>query len=239
MTRNIYSRLASVEEKKNIKNAYKYVALSIIAILLLVFLGLPVIVKLAGFIGDIKKSSSPVEVNDITPPAPPQFDQIPEYTKDERLEIKGKSESGATISISTNGSSNEVVANNNGEFNYIFNLKKGENTISAIANDQSNNKSTQSQEFKIVFDNEEPKLEITSPTDGTSLYGNSQRQLSIKGNVSEAVDLTVNGRVVMLKDDNTFSYTSTLNEGENKFEVKAIDPSGNETLTTLTINFSL
>jgi hypothetical protein len=239
MTRNIYSRLASVEEKKNIKNAYKYVALSIIAILLLVFLGLPVIVKLAGFIGDIKKSSSPVEVNDITPPAPPQFDQIPEYTKDERLEIKGKSESGATISITTNGSSNEVVANNSGEFNYIFNLKKGENTISAIANDQSNNKSTQSQEFKIVFDNEEPKLEITSPTDGASLYGNSQRQLSIKGNVSEAVDLTVNGRVVMLKDDNTFSYTSTLNEGENKFEVKAIDPSGNETLTTLTINFSL
>lgn len=239
MTRNRYSRLASVEEKKNIKNAYKYIVLSIIALLLLIFLGLPVVVKLAGFIGDIKKSSSPVEVNDITPPAPPQFDQIPEYTKDERLEIKGKSESGATISITTNGSSNEVVANNNGEFNYVFNLKKGENTISAIANDQSNNKSTQSQEFKIVFDNEEPKLEITSPTDGASLYGNSQRQLSIKGNVDEIVDLTVNGRVVMLKDDNTFSYATTLNEGENKFEVKAVDPSGNETLTTLTINFSL
>lgn len=239
MIRNKYSRLASVEEKRNIKNAYKYIVMSIIAILALIFLGIPLLVKFAGFIGDIKKSASPVEVNDITPPAPPQFDQIPEFTKDERLEITGKSESGASISIATNSTTSEVVANNDGVFNFVYNLKKGENTISAMATDQSNNKSTQTQTYTIVFDNEDPKLEITSPTDGASYYGSSQRQLSIKGNVDEQVDLTVNGRVIMVKDDNTFSYTSTLNEGENKFEVKAIDPSGNETLTTLTVNFSL
>lgn len=239
MIRNKYSRLASVEEKNNIKNAYKYVFLSILALVVLFVVGIPLVVKLAGFIGDLKKSSSPVEINDITPPAPPQFDQLPEYTKEERLEIKGKSESGATVSITTNNSSSDVIANSSGEFNYVFNLKKGENTISAMATDQSNNKSTSTQSFNVTYDNEEPKIEITNPTDGASYYGNSQRQLSIKGNVDEVVDLTVNGRIVMLKDDNTFSYATTLNEGENKFEVKAIDPSGNETLTSFTINFSL
>jgi len=71
-----YSRLASVEERKNIKKAYWYVILSILALVFLIFFGLPTLVKFAGFIGDVAKSDKPVEINDTTPPAPPQFDQV-------------------------------------------------------------------------------------------------------------------------------------------------------------------
>ncbi len=239
MTIKRYSRLASVEEKRNIKTAYKYIFLSIIALVVLVFLGIPLLVKFAGFIGDLGKSSKPVEINDITPPAPPQFDQIPEYTNNERIEISGKSESGATITITANDNDSEIIANNDGVFHFSFNLIKGENSISAYAKDGNSNKSTQTQNYKVVYDNEEPKIEITSPNDGASLYGNSQRQLTIKGSVDENVNLTINGRIVVLKDDYTFSYLTTLNEGENKFDIVAMDPAGNETLSALTINFSL
>lgn len=239
MTIKRYSRLASVEEKRNVKSAYWYGLLSVLAIIFLIFFGLPMIVKFAGFIGDISKSSKPVEINDTTPPAPPQFDDIPEFTNKETLNVTGKSESGATISIRANNETSEILANNDGVFNFVFNLKQGDNTIDAKAKDTSSNESTQTQTYKVVYDNTEPKLEITTPTDGASFFGSGQRQLSIKGNVSENVDLTINGRIIALKDDDTFTFTTTLSEGENKFEVKAVDPSGNETLTTLTINFSL
>lgn len=234
-----YSRLALTEERKNIKNAYFYIILSVIAIVVLIFFGLPLLVKFAGFIGDISKSTKPVEIADTTPPAPPQFGDLPEYTNKESLDVTGKSESGATITIRANNKTTEVVANNDGVFSFTFDLKNGDNTIDAKAKDLSGNESTQTQTYKIVFDNEPPKIELSSPSDGSSFFGSGQRQLSIKGNVTEPVKLTINDRIVALKDDNTFTFTTTLSEGENKFEVKAVDPSGNETSTSLTVNFSL
>lgn len=233
-----YSRLASVEEKKNIKRAYWYVGLSVVAVIFLIFLGLPTLVKFAGFIGDFAKSDKPIEINDTTPPAPPQFSDIPEFSNKESFEITGQSEKGATVTINANNEKSEVVANNDGEFSFIFNLNDGENTIEAQAKDTSGNESTKTQTYKIVFDNKEPKLEVTSPSDGSSFFGSGQRQLIIKGTVNETVDLTINGRIVSVKDDGTFTFVTTLSDGENKFEVKAIDPSGNESSSSITVNFT-
>jgi len=239
MIKKRYSRLASVEEKKNIKNAYFYIVLSILALVFLVFFGIPLLVKFAGFVGDLGKSNKPVEINDITPPAPPHFNDVPEFTNKETLNVTGKSENGAIIIITANGDTSEVVANNDGDFNFTFNLNDGENTIDAKAKDQASNESTQSKTFTTVYDNTEPKLEVTNPADGSSFYGNGQRQLTIKGSVDEKVALTINERMISVKDDGTFSYATTLSEGENKFEVKSIDPAGNEASTSLTVNFSL
>ncbi|WKZ25898.1 MAG: Ig-like domain-containing protein [bacterium] len=233
-----YSRLANVEEKKNIKKAYLYVVLSIIALVLLVFLGIPTLVRFAGFVGEITKSGKPVEIVDTTPPAPPQFDEIPEFTNSSSLKITGKSESGATILIRANNSTVEVVANSDGEFNYTFQLKKGENTLDAKARDLANNESTQTNTYRIIFDSEVPEIVIESPADGASFYGSGQRQLSVKGTVSEKVNLTINERLVTVRDDGTFNFATTLTEGENKFEVKAVDMSGNESSTSFTVNFA-
>lgn len=234
-----YSRLAITEERKNIKRAYLYVFLTILGIIFLVFLGIPTLVKFAGFLGDIAKSDKPVEIQDKTPPAPPQFDNIPEFINKESIDITGHSESGATIIINANNNAGEVVANNDGKFIFLFNLEKGQNTISAIAKDTSGNSSTETKVFQILYDNTEPKLEITSPKDGGSFYGSVQRQLSIKGTVDEKVNLRINDKYVTLKDDGTFNYTTTLQEGSNLFEVKATDPAGNEAVTSLTVNFAL
>ncbi len=234
-----YSRLASVEEKRNIRRAVTYVLLSIIAIVFLIFLGLPTLVKFAGFIGNIGDSNKPIEITDTTPPAPPQFENIPEFSKDENLEITGISENGAVISIRSNNSVSEVVANNEGQFTFVFNLDKGENSIDAIAKDTAGNSSTQTKTYKIIYDNTEPELVVESPKDGSSYYGPGQRQLTVKGTVDESADLTINDRFVSLKDDGTFTFTTTLTEGENKFDVKAVDPAGNETSTSFIVNFSL
>ncbi|OGM06978.1 hypothetical protein A2130_04080 [Candidatus Woesebacteria bacterium GWC2_33_12] len=234
-----YSRMAMTEEKKNIKKAYYYVFLTIVGIVFLIFLGIPTLVKFAGFLGDVAKSDKPVEIQDTTPPAPPQFDEIPEFSKEESIDIKGTSENGATIAITANGNLSEVVANNDGRFVFLFNLQEGENTILAIAKDTFGNESSPTKTFNIIFDNTEPKLEISSPKDGDSFYGSGQKQLLIKGTVDEKVDLRINDKFVTVKDDNSFNFTTTLNEGLNSFEVKAIDPSGNEVLSLFSVNFTL
>ncbi|KKP91935.1 MAG: hypothetical protein UR98_C0037G0001 [Parcubacteria group bacterium GW2011_GWA1_36_12] len=79
--------MAMTEERKNIKRAYLYVFLSIIGIVFLIFLGIPTLVKFAGFLGEIAKSDKPVEINDITPPAPPQFNELPEFTNNESINV--------------------------------------------------------------------------------------------------------------------------------------------------------
>lgn len=236
---NKYSRRASVEEKKNIKKAYKYVIFSVLAIVFLIFLGLPVLIKFAGFLGDLSKSDKPVDIVDITPPAPPQFDFIPEYTNSSSIEVNGTSEDGAIITITANGSLNEVVADSDGRFSFKFSLKKGENSIEAFAKDTSGNESNKSKLIKVTFDNEEPILENLTPSDGSSYFGSGQRQLVIKGNVNEKVNLLINERVVSVNDDGTFSFATTLSEGINSFEIKALDMAGNETKKSISVNFSL
>ena len=233
-----YSRLASVEEKKNIKKTYRYIFLSIASLVFLVIFGLPTLIKFAGFVGDITEADRPIEINDITPPAPPQFDDIPEYTNRESVEVTGSSESGARISINSNGDSSEVVANNEGRFTFVFNLNKGENTISAISKDSSGNVSSETKIYMTIFDDISPKVDVSSPKDNDSFFGNQQRQISVQGTVNEKTDLTINGRFVELKDDGTFVFSTTLNDGQNTFEIKAVDPAGNEATSTLSVNFT-
>ncbi len=234
-----YSRLASVEEKRNIKRAYFYMILSITAVLFLVFFGLPTLIKFAGFVGRIGKPDSPVDIADTTPPAPPQVENLPEYTNLKTIEIKGKTEEGAIIIIRANNRNEEVVSDANGDFRFEFKLNDGENLIDFMAKDSSNNESQKTETYKIIFDDQKPEITIESPSDGNSFYGQNQRQLAIKGKISEIVDLKINERVVSLKDDLSFIFSTTLSEGENKFEIKAKDMAGNENSTSLTVNFTL
>lgn len=233
-----YSRLASVEEKKNIKNAYWYVFLSIVAVIFLFFLGLPTLIKFAAFFTEIGKSDKPVDVNDLTPPAPPQFESLPEFTNRNKLEIKGSSEEGATITISFNSGESETLADVDGKFSFDIELNSGENSLQAIAKDRAGNSSQPTNVYKITFDNKAPELTISSPADGSSFFGSGQRQVVLKGTTSDDAEVFINDRFVSVMDDNSFSLATTLSEGSNSFEIKAMDKAGNETKSTLGLNFS-
>ena len=71
MKRN-YSRLASVEERRNKKRAFGLAVLSIAALVFLVTFGLPTIVKFSSFIVDLSKTNKPIDKEDITPPRAPK-----------------------------------------------------------------------------------------------------------------------------------------------------------------------
>jgi bacillopeptidase F len=227
------------EEKRNRQRAVKFIVLTVITGAVLFFYGVPLLGRFAAFVSELAKGDKPITRDDKTPPAPPQIDTPPDYTKEEILKISGKSEEGATIKFTFNGTDEELVADSGGTFKKNLDLRKGENTLLLSATDISGNESQKSKTYTIVFDNESPDLTVDSPSDGTSFYGTRERQVDIKGTVDDKEStVTVNDRYVAVEDDGSFQFTTTLNEGENKFTVKAQDKAGNSVERSLTLNFS-
>ncbi len=233
-----YSRLARTEERQSIRRAIFFTFLSIVSIFAFIFLGLPVLARFAGFLTDLKKSGLPIERNDTTPPAPPRLESLPEYTNEFSVEIKGTTEAGATLTLFLNGDEEEVVVNKDGDFNFTFKLDKGENTVSVKARDAAGNESQETNVYKIIFDNEPPELEVTSPEDGKEFYGSKERQVSINGKTEESASVTINDRIVAVDASGNFTFVTTLSEGENGFTIKTEDKAGNSTEASLTLRFT-
>jgi len=233
-----YSRLAHTQKKKNIRSAYFFVFLSIFAGIIFLYFGIPALANLSTFLSNLKGSDKAVQIDDSTPPAPPRFDSLPEATNKKTLKLKGKSESGAEVTIFFNNKEEVVIADADGEFTSTLSLSGGENEIYAKAKDQSGNESHESQKIVVVFDQTPPKLSISSPSDGAEFYGSGQRQVVIEGETDEDTDLTINDRVVTVDSDGTFTFATTLSEGENTFNLKAIDLAENESETSITVKFT-
>ncbi|MCH7641057.1 hypothetical protein IID22_02590 [Patescibacteria group bacterium] len=237
--RKRYSRLGRTEERKNIRRAFIFTILTIVSILLVIFFGLPAVAKFAGFLTDLRKSGQPVEKQDTIPPVPPRFELLPESTNELSIEIMGSTEPGATVILFLTNRKEEILANKDGEFSFSLLLLDGENTIAAQSMDQAGNQSQKTKTLTIVYDNDPPELEIASPQDGSEYYGSKQRQVVIKGNTEEGAILNINDRIVVVDQDGTFTFATTLSEGENTFNIKAQDKAGNTTEKALTLQFSL
>ncbi len=237
--RRFYSRLASVEEKRNVRAAFILVALTIISLIALFTFGLPSVAKFASFVAELKGGNTPVEKNDTTPPAPPKIKNLPEATNKEILTLEGTTESGATIEVFLNDTGEEVVAGEDGAFSFSLDLKKGTNFIYAYAKDKSGNQSQKSQEITVTYDNEAPSLDISTPNDGKQFSGSLERQMTIEGKTEAKSTLTINDRLVKVDEDGSFSFSISLSEGDNSFNLKATDPAGNVSEKTLSVKFAL
>lgn len=233
-----YSRLASAEEKRNIRRAVTFGVLTVAAVLALFIFGLPTVAKFAAFLTDLRKTSLPIEKNDTTPPPPPRIDNLPDATNKSALDVKGAAEAGSTAILTFNGESQEVVVGNDGDFVFSLALDDGENKLSFLAKDEAGNESQKTQTYTVVFDNKEPKLEVNSPSDGAEFFGSSQRQVTIQGSTEPEIELTINERPIKVEDNGNFTYATTLSEGNNTFNIKAVDKAENTTEKSLTLKFS-
>ena len=236
MRRN-YSRLARVEEGKNMRMAYAFGIGAIIIIVLLAIFGIPVATKIAGYVFDMKKSPSIVS-QDTTPPGPPFIKTLPEATNNNILKIEGSSEPETTVEIFVNDEKTEVPADGNGNFETKVTLIKGSNTIYAKARDEAENESAKSRQYTVYFSKDKPKLEVARPNQGDSYYGDKQRQLSIEGATCPECSVTVNGRIGLVDDEGNFKLAYSLNDGNNDLNIITTDKSGNTEETTISVNFT-
>jgi len=236
MARRYYSRRVQIENKKNQKRAIKLIMLTV-AILIAFFLwGLPTIIKLASFIADFRSSSIPISSNDSTPPAPPRFDQIPDVTKDNSIDINGTAEAGSTVVILVDGETIETLSNASGRFSHTFNLRSGENRIVGYAKDLSGNRSDTSRAVVITLDNTPPDLTIIQPENGVRHFGSDNR-IDVKGQTESDAAVTLNGSFVLVGNDGIFSKIVSLEEGMNDLKIKSEDRAKNATEVTVSVEY--
>lgn len=231
-------KFVNTEEIKNRRNAIFYIFLTIAAILILYFLGIPALGRLTSIVSSIKNKDNKITSSDITPPPPPKFKNFSEFSNQENQTLYGNTEAGATVKLTFNGTNQETLADNDGQFSFNVTLKDGTNTFAATATDQAGNQSQKSNDYQITFDKKSPDLEITSPNDGSSFFGSTQRQLTIQGKTEIESEVTINDRIISVDDAGIFQYTTTLNEGANIFNIKSKDKAGNVTEKNITVNFT-
>jgi len=236
--KNTYSRKTQTEERKNIRKTYSFVILSIAIVTALLFYGIPLVVRYAGFITDIKQSSEPFTTDDSTPPAPPQLDITTEATNQKDVDINGNSEPGSTLILSLNSQKQEVLVNKEGRFSLHVNLNEGSNTLSAVSRDTAGNESSKTQTYNLTYDITPPSLEITKPDNNHVYYGSEGRQITIEGMTESGSRLSINQRTVVVENNGRFVYTTSLTEGENIFTLKSEDKAGNASESELKLTFN-
>ena len=163
--------------------------------------------------------------------APELSVELPEILQGERIDIAGKTEDGAIVTLYVNGVSRgqttaHQVAKESGEF--IFSnvlLQSGvENQIKIEALDASSNQA----EFNgvIVADNSRPKVTLESlPAVVTN------NRLTIKGTVSESstLEISLNDISLAKVEGTEFTKDLVLKEGKNNIIISAKDAAGWET----------
>jgi len=234
-----HSRLARKEERRNLRKAFLFSALSIGLLLVLIFLGIPALIKAAVFFNDIRSTNTPVEQMDTVPPSAPRLNILPEYTKESSLPLSGFAEPGSTVEIFLNGSPLGTIVTTQ-EGNFVFdkvNLATDKNEIHAVATDDAGNKSQPSPKNTIIFDNIPPKLEVSDPQDGVTINGERKRKIKVFGQTEEDATITINERMIILGQNGIFSSDFTLADGENSIKIIAMDQAGNQTEKELKVIF--
>ncbi len=217
------SRLTRLEDRRNSRKAVILILGTIVMLALAVFLGIPILVKMAIFFGDLKSSKTPVDKTDLIPPPPPSFFLPYDATNSAVQTISGSSEAGSTVYLTLNGESvGNVVTKDDGVFSLgNINLKNGDNALVAIAIDQAGNKGNPSAEVDVYYSNKPPDLTVE-----TSAVTDSK--VEIKG-TTNGERLTANERLIIIGQGGKFATTINLNPDEKVLVLVTVDRAGNQT----------
>ncbi len=229
------SRLARHQRKTFSRQAVVFFVMAVGVIVLVFKWGIPGLVKLAIFLGDLKSSTQKVQQADAIPPIPPRFAALPTATFSATLTVRGFSEAGTKVVVTVNGIDKaDVVADNDGEFVIdTLALNNGDNKVQAVATDQAGNQSQLSQAVMVMVDTEALQLTLETPADKTST---TDETIEVKGKISKPeAEVRVNGRFVATDKDGQFTTKVLLNQGDNTINVVATDRAGNQTNQTITV----
>jgi len=142
--------------------------------------------------------------------------------------------SDTTAKVTVNGIEAEVTED--GAFSTSVELAEGENTIEVEATTEG--REPVSETITVTYAPEVPELslEITAPEDGAEL---TESPVTVSGNVSDAsAKVTVNGVEAEVTEDDTFSISVELIEGENTIEVEATAEGKEPVSETITVTYT-
>lgn len=225
-----YSRLLSVEERRHRRKAFIYGLLSLLILFAFLFYGLPTIASLSAILGDFRPKS--VDETDKKPPAKPRFLTQSVATNNATLILSGIDQAGVEVALFQNGKDLGIVkTTDTGSFEKLVKLTEGNNKFTARAKNDKGVESQNSDTLEIILDTSPPEIIITEPT-GKNF---TEEKITIKGEVDEDAEVSVNDKIVVLDEQNSFSASVTLKSGENNIVIKAVDKASNEATLELSL----
>ncbi|MFH0863684.1 MAG: Ig-like domain-containing protein [Candidatus Gottesmanbacteria bacterium] len=236
--KNYSSRLNRFEEKNAYRRLFFTIFITITIIFLAIFLGIPGLMRLSIFIGNLK-SNGEVTVQDTTAPYPPRLEASYTATNSANVTISGYAKSGTTIEVFLNGKTLKAfLIGSDGQF-IIPNvtLREGENKITARSKDTLGNTSQPSNPLKVLYKNKPPEVKISEPEDGQN-FNDENKSVKVSGQTEIGSTIYINGRLVILQSDGSFSFSLPLNEGENILKIEVTDIAGNQTTIEKKVTYS-
>lgn len=225
-TRRSYKKLAKTSQRNFVITLILIAVLSYATVKWL----LPYFVNGIGFVKDTINPAKKVEDNLQSSLAPPVLNIPYEATNTSQINIKGYGTPNSKVAIFLDDAKVDTVeVSSDGSFEIInVQLVLGTNNIFGKSIDEKNQESFPSKLIKIIYDNEGPKLEVTEPEDGKKIQG-GDKKVKIAGISEPNTKVYINDSLIIVDKDGNFSSEQTLNEGDNNFNIKALDQASNFT----------
>jgi hypothetical protein len=225
-----HSRLSRVENRKEKRRLSLAIAGIIVIFTLILLFGVKALIAFSLLVEKLRGNSPATTQQSQTLILPPTIDPPSVATNSAAISIVGKGQSGLTLILYVNNSEyKKIPVGEDGTFMVPnVSLTNGTNTISAKLTDSKGNISDLSNIVSVTYGNTPPKLVISDPADNAAVTGDVNT-VTVNGMTDDNVTVTINDRMVVIKTDNSFSYSYPLNEGDNILNIVATDTAGNQT----------
>mgnify|MGYP001577448359 FL=1 len=199
----------------------------------------PFIGALAKVTGIFKShNQSPTLVADNATLAPPVLSVPYEATNSGQIDIHGFTTANSKVKIYLD---DVLVTTTDADETGAFTAKDvslslGTNNIYGKTEDDKGTESLLSKTIRLIYDNENPPLEVSFPTDGQIFSG--EKKINVTGKTEPGVTITVNGDQAIVNSDGNFSKQITLNDGSNSLSFKSTDQASNFIQITRNVTFN-
>lgn len=225
----VLSRIRRIEERQLRKRTFWAIAGSVGILLFLGLFGVKLLESFSLLLDKLHPSLPNTQPQSVLI-LPPTLDPLAQATNSASLIITGKGQPDLVVILyADDAEAKKGKVDKDGTFSLPYEAQTDDkHTFSAKLSDDKGNLSELSNVVSTTIKRTKPALEVTAPTNGTTLYGDTNT-VAISGKTDPDSSVTINGRFVLVKDDGAFSYTATLTEGDNNFHIVARDIAGNET----------
>ncbi|MBI2022267.1 cadherin-like beta sandwich domain-containing protein [Candidatus Daviesbacteria bacterium] len=191
--------------------------------------GLPALLDGLSFFNQFKTTTKKEVINDTV--LPPPVLNIPfEATNTATIKISGYTKPNSKVEVYFDDELKETLeSDSEGRFQTNFiDLALGTNNIYGITVSEDGGKSLPSKNIKLIYNNEQPKLEILEPSDQQLIKG-GDKKVKVSGKTEPNNAVTINGIFTVVNSDGNFSYTVSLNDGDNTITIVSTNEVGNKT----------
>jgi bacillopeptidase F len=233
----IRSRLSRRTEQKTRKTFILSILGIIVIVLFALKFGIPLLVNMSLFISGSKNTQEQSKIQNPNFIPSPILNSLPEATSSADITISGVAMKNQTIALYINDTLvDETIIKDDENFSFDETISAGENVIKAKAVIKDK-ESEFSNPITIILKSAPPSLNVNFPANEQS-FSKDQNIIEVNGTTDMDVKVTVNGFWAIVDDSGNFSYSLTLQNGENKITIIATDMAGNDNKEEIKVTYS-